>query len=427
MKLERALQGEIPLRKFIVVLVVVSIGLLLFAYSPELRDRVGEILPESLPELPEFPGLDSIPGIDTLTAEPSVETVEGELTIVHLNVGQGDATLILGPAIDGDRVSVLMDAGDIPNSGDLDGGAIVLSTLVAYGVDELDYFVASHYDADHIGGVITGSAGVHGSGFVFGPDGAPGSVGDDDGDGVGDWLGDKKELPDPEELGTADDIRVRFFVDRGDEDAPDTRTYEKYAGVANAMGTRVSLDTQDEVDDYEIDLGAGAVMRLYAANGYVRNRSDKVRYVNTENERSLCFVVTFGTFDYLIGGDTIGQKYGDENAKVERAIGEALVGDGIDVEVYRVNHHGGNNGSSAEFLALIRPEIAVISVGDSNTHGHPHVEVLQRLRDAGVQRILQTQRGKPNDPIPLTVKQLQEIADGDVVVTSDGAAFSIAP
>ena len=415
------------MRKVVVVLVLVSVGLLIYAYSPEVRERVGEVLPGSFPELPDIPGLDQFPGMDTLAPSPGVELAEGELTIVHLNVGQGDSTLILGPAVGGDRVSVLVDAGDIPNSGDMDGGAIVLNTLDAYGVDELDYFVASHYDADHIGGVITGSAGVHGSGFVFGADGAPGSVGDDDRDGAGDWLGDKKQLPDPEELGTADDMRVRFFVDRGDDDAPETRTYEKYVGVANAMGTRVSLDTQLAADDYVIDLGGGAEMRLYAANGYVRNRPSKVRYVNTENERSLCFLVSFGTFDYLIGGDTICLKYGSENAKVERAIAEALVNDGIDIEVYHVNHHGGNNGSSAEFLALIKPEIAIISVGDNNSHGHPHVEVLQRLKDAGVQRIVQTQRGRPHDPIPLTVKQLQEIADGDVVVMSDGETFAVVP
>ena len=42
----------------------------------------------------------------------------GELKIIHINIGQGDATLILGPADDaGDRVSVLMDAGDIPHGG----------------------------------------------------------------------------------------------------------------------------------------------------------------------------------------------------------------------------------------------------------------------------------------------------------------------
>ena len=85
------------------------------------------------------------------------------LTIVHLDVGQGDSTLILGPEINGDRVSVLFDSGDIPNGGDVDGGQVVRDALIAWGVSELDWFIASHYDADHIGGLVTGSPGVHGT------------------------------------------------------------------------------------------------------------------------------------------------------------------------------------------------------------------------------------------------------------------------
>jgi competence protein ComEC len=78
-----------------------------------------------------------------------------ELKIIHIKVRQRDATLILGPSQqNGQCKSVLFDAGDITMGGD-NGGAIVWAVLSKEGVSTLDYFIVSHYDADHIGGAIT--------------------------------------------------------------------------------------------------------------------------------------------------------------------------------------------------------------------------------------------------------------------------------
>lgn len=42
-------------------------------------------------------------------------------------------------------------------------------------------------------------------------------------------------------------------------------------------------------------------------------------------------------------------------------------------------------------LMAVRPEFAIISVGEENPYGHPNKELLQRLQDAGV-TILRTER-----------------------------------
>ena len=69
--------------------------------------------------------------------------------------------------------------------------------------------------------------------------------------------------------------------------------------------------------------------------------------------------------------------------------------------VLKVGHHGSNTSSSPAFLEAVKPEIAVISVGEGNSYGHPHAEVLARLQEAGI-RIFRTD------------------LHGTVVITSDG-------
>ena len=49
--------------------------------------------------------------------------------------------------------------------------------------------------------------------------------------------------------------------------------------------------------------------------------------------------------------------------------------------VLKVAHHGSKTSTSPQFLAVVNPEVAVISVGGNNTFGHPNPEVVERLVD----------------------------------------------
>lgn len=51
----------------------------------------------------------------------------------------------------------------------------------------------------------------------------------------------------------------------------------------------------------------------------------------------------------------------------------------LDVDVFKLGHHGSNTSSGEELLERIDPEWVIASVGANNRYGHPHEETLQRI------------------------------------------------
>ncbi len=58
-------------------------------------------------------------------------------------------------------------------------------------------------------------------------------------------------------------------------------------------------------------------------------------------------------------------------------------GANLSAQVLKVGHHGSSTSTGYRFLYEVDPTYAVISVGTDNTYGHPHEEVMSRLRDQG--------------------------------------------
>ncbi|MFA5750048.1 MAG: MBL fold metallo-hydrolase [Candidatus Shapirobacteria bacterium] len=55
------------------------------------------------------------------------------------------------------------------------------------------------------------------------------------------------------------------------------------------------------------------------------------------------------------------------------------------VDVLKVSHHGSETATSYEILDLLKPKMAVISVGKNNRFGHPRGEVLERLNKRNIE------------------------------------------
>lgn len=83
---------------------------------------------------------------------------DGTLTVTFLDVGQGNAVLV-----EQDGEYMLIDGGDREYS------SFVVSYLKEQGVDEFAYVIASHYDADHLNGIV-GALNVFPCKLVLAPD-----------------------------------------------------------------------------------------------------------------------------------------------------------------------------------------------------------------------------------------------------------------
>lgn len=78
-------------------------------------------------------------------------------------------------------------------------------------------------------------------------------------------------------------------------------------------------------------------------------------------------------------GETVMLFTGDAEHEIENQ----LLDSGIDADVLKVGHHGASSASSSSFIKAVSPEIAVISVGEGNSYGHPHPNTLAILNEVG--------------------------------------------
>ena len=85
----------------------------------------------------------------------------------------------------------------------------------------------------------------------------------------------------------------------------------------------------------------------------------------------------------LVHGDTSYLFTGDAPQSIERYL-LALDGERLKSDVLKVGHHGSRTSTGELFLGTVSPTFAVISAGRGNRYGHPHEEVIERLKHFGV-------------------------------------------
>ena len=94
---------------------------------------------------------------------------------------------------------------------------------------------------------------------------------------------------------------------------------------------------------------------------------------NSDNESGLCVLFQTENCAILITGDR--DEFG------ERMLLRSI--DLPDLDALVVGHHGSKYSTGRALLEAARPEVAIISVGENNTYGHPAEETLERLKAYG--------------------------------------------
>ncbi len=137
--------------------------------------------------------------------------------------------------------------------------------------------------------------------------------------------------------------------------------------MPDAINTTVYYeDMLDVLTDKEIDFEiAKAGLLIKDGEEKIEILSPREKKYEDLNHYSVVSKVTYKDTSFLITGDAeaVNEK---EMIKTFR--------NKLSSDVLKVGHHGSSTSSTEEFIKLVDPKIAVISVGKDNDYGHPHRE-----------------------------------------------------
>jgi beta-lactamase superfamily II metal-dependent hydrolase len=311
------------------------------------------------------------------------------LEIHYINVQQGQCTLIIGP----DGTTILYDAGN-----QYKGTNEVVPYLQSIGIttsQAIDYIITSHRHTDHYWGLTEV--------MNYGYDAL--NVYDN---GSTSWNTIFQDFLDAAALTTAGGV------------------------TAMPLGT-------------VINLGNGATATCVAVNGSVIGTGAIAGGQDNENDRSLCLLIQYGDFDYLVTGDLGGGM--DDNdctgratsqVDIEGPLAKAIMPAGDNpllssygLEIAHIAHHGSESSTNADYMNILTPSVSCISVGpgQGTSWYHPRIDVVENVLGAlascvfaPASLVLQTEEGYPTG----IKTSYAGYCVGDIVITTDGVnSYSI--
>jgi beta-lactamase superfamily II metal-dependent hydrolase len=304
----------------------------------------------------------------------------GNLEVHHINIGQGDATLIVGPT----GKSLLFDAGESYWNSNADAHVIGPYIESVLGCKSLDYAVISHFHVDHIGYVGYGGLWhlVETQGFTIGT------------------------------------TLVRDYnTYLGDTSSTFTNWKAYLEGVGQTtLHPRLAIEGTGQVN-----LGTGVTFDIVAVNGngaIIAGNFSGNPNPPSENDYSIGALLSFGNFDEWIGGDLDGQYETSDWGYTYHDIELSVAPEVGDVDIYKVNHHSSLHSSSVTWLNQLDPEVSIVTVGNGNSYGHPTQNIMDRLLATSV--VYMTERGNPDTDIGSAI-----VAGHIIIKTSNGSTYTV--
>lgn len=226
------------------------------------------------------------------------------LRVVFLDVGQGDSIFIEAP----NKKQILIDGG--PDAKVL----AQLSKVMPFYDRTIDLVIATHNDADHIGGLPLVFDYYKISNFI--------------GNGASSSSSNYKVLKQKIDNNKVDEIVAK-------------------------KGTKIVLDKENNIY-LDILFPNMDIAKMESNDGSIVSR----------------LVYNEDTFLFM----------GDATVYTENLIKWSTDKSEIESDVLKLGHHGSRTSSSQFWLEEVSPRVVIISAGKNNNYGHPHNEILDRLK-----------------------------------------------
>lgn len=225
--------------------------------------------------------------------------------------GNGDSTLIISPY----GKKVLIDGGEPDQN-------ILIPYLLARKIKTIDYLIISHFDSDHVGGLL--------------------------------------------EVLKALNVK-NVIISKQYENS---ENYQKFKQIVKVKKIKIIIVSADEPDcPKKIQIEKNLNFEFLWPN------SKDLILENPLNNNSIVCKLNYINFSILFTGDIeeIAEKqileYYKSNLKVLNSV------------ILKVSHHGSKTSSTKEFINAVNPKIALIGVGKNNKFGHPNNEVIEKFQN----------------------------------------------
>ncbi len=253
------------------------------------------------------------------------------LEVNYIDVGEGDATFIKLP----DGKTVLIDTGTKSESNEQK-----IFSLISRYTSKINYFILSHPDSEHYGNALS----------------------------------------------ILENFSVeKIFVPK----IINTSVYPEFYSIIQ-VATQKGIERV--ISKTFINLSGNDYTLMFLSPTLNSNNQSYIDFISNKTPNSLfcddmspIIYLEFLGVKFIFGGDAseTQEKMVIDNYKV-RLYHSYLMDDNFslsNIDFYKVSAHGDKRSNSSEFLQLLSPQNAIISVGGGNGLAHPSTEVLLRLEE----------------------------------------------
>lgn len=335
------------------------------------------------------------------------------LDIHHIDVNQGESTLIVMRYEGRCILSILIDGGL-----QRDGGGMLIRLLNQLGIESLDAVVVSHFDLDHYEG-LTRVLNHYATFYRKKKEKTSGDEVEEDAFDdtpvdrdvfLSEGFNESNDYLILSSLKVGDDqlwkpigvfnvfIRAEIStvaeakgVQRPPEPGPVTEGAGKKRGKKKKLpalfefedavtrsGAQLHYIAKDDELVLDCDADSAAGSKQFKLKCLCVNRGTSAESDDDENAHSIGWLLRFGKYTYYTAGDLPTQDHGNslEDA-VATDLAKALGGQPL--TAIKCGHHGSRTSTSKPFLEKLKPPLVFISAGKRDGFGHPHNEVLLRI------------------------------------------------